>query len=86
MLKAYVRHDHKEILDKLVDLPMTLTSKLASAVNVDVFGSLSQACTGAKKLTGMNVPKGSSVPVFLIAPVVNDKHLKHATVGHYLTV
>lgn len=84
MLKVYVRHDKKEVLDKLTDLPATITSKLNVPINVDIYASHAQASVNGKKWSSMNLAKGASVPVYLTAPNVNEKYTKQAGMGQYL--
>ena len=72
------------MLDKMVDLPMTIASKLSSPLTVDIYGSQNQAMISGKKCSNLNINKGASVPIFLTAPSVNEKYTKHAGVGQYL--
>lgn len=83
-IKVFIRHDKKEMLDKMVDLPMTIASKLSSPLTVDIYGSQNQAMISGKKCSNLNINKGASVPIFLTAPSVNEKYTKHAGVGQYL--
>jgi len=83
-LKAYIRHDKKDILDKMVDLPMAIASKLSSPLSIDIYASQAQALISGKKCSILNINKGASVPIFLTSPSVNEKYTKHAGVGQYL--
>ena len=84
-LKVYVRHEKRDILDKLSDLPMTLSTKLSTPVSLDIYASHAQASLGSgKKSTVVNVAKGASIPLYITAPNVNEKHTKHAGQGQYL--
>jgi len=83
-LKAYIRHDKKDILDKMVDLPMAIASKLSSPLSIDIYASQAQALISGKKCSVLNINKGASVPIFLTSPSVNEKYTKHAGVGQYL--
>ncbi|XP_075213625.1 uncharacterized protein LOC142319839 [Lycorma delicatula] len=72
-LKLQVRHERKDLLEKLKDLPMLLSQKLPSQISLDVYASHSQALKNGKKMSGAIVPVGNfSLPVY-IAPLPNDK-------------
>lgn len=84
-LKLQVRHERKELLEKLNELPVLLSQKLASQISLDVYGSHSQAMICGKKMSGAIVPVGNfTLPIYL-APLANDKLIKGATVGQYLS-
>jgi tripeptidyl-peptidase-2 len=83
-LKAYVRHDKKDVLDKLQDMPMTLMTKLSSPISLDIYNSHPQASLSGKKCSSMSLNKGWICPLYLTAPNVNDKYTKHAGMGQYL--
>ena len=83
-MKAYIRHDKKEILDKFTDLPMAVMSKLSSPISIDMYGSHTQASIYGKKCSVLHIAKGASAPIFLTGPGVNDKYAKHAGIGQYL--
>jgi tripeptidyl-peptidase-2 len=72
VLKLHVRHERKDLLDKMLDQPLLLSQKLPAALTLDVYASQTQATTGGKKMTGAILPQGHIVP-FYIAPLTNDK-------------
>ena len=72
VLKLHVRHERKDLLDKLTDQPLLLSQKLPAPVSLDVYASQTQATTNGKKMVGATIPQGHIVPIY-IAPLVNDK-------------
>ncbi|XP_039278356.1 tripeptidyl-peptidase 2 isoform X2 [Nilaparvata lugens] len=84
VLKLQIRHEKRELLDKLVDLPILLRHKLPSPITVDVYASYSQAVINGKKMASAVLPVAKPHPIY-IAPIPNDKLLKSATVGQYLS-
>ncbi len=72
VLRLHVRHEKKELLDKLVDLPVLVSQKLATALTLDVYSTHSQAILQGKKLTSMTLQKGLPVPIY-IAQLQADK-------------
>merc|ERR1719273_1593562 len=64
---------------------MTISFKLSSPISLDSYSSFSQASIFGKKASSINVAKGSTVPIYLSAPNVNDKYTKHAVLGQYLS-
>ncbi|KAJ8670647.1 hypothetical protein QAD02_001906 [Eretmocerus hayati] len=84
-LKMQLRHEKKEALDRLTDMPILLTQKLGSQVTLDVYASQSQALIGGKKMVAASIPPGHVLPLF-IAPLLNESKIsKGATLGTYLT-
>ncbi|PSN55100.1 hypothetical protein C0J52_01886, partial [Blattella germanica] len=53
VLKLHVRHEKKDLLDKLVDQPLLLSQKLPAPVTLDVYASQTQATTNGKKMVGL---------------------------------
>jgi tripeptidyl-peptidase-2 len=72
VIRLHVRHEKKEYLDKLSDVPLLLQQKLSNAINLDVYNSYLQAIVAGKKA---NVSHGlhSTVMPFYIAPLPADK-------------
>ena len=67
-----VRHEKKELLEKLKDLPLLVKHKLGSSISLDVYSSHAQAMIGGKKFPPTNVGVGNRVPVY-ITPLADDK-------------
>ncbi|KAL0268476.1 UNVERIFIED_CONTAM: hypothetical protein PYX00_010404 [Menopon gallinae] len=85
VLKLHVRHEKKDILDKLSDLPLLVSQKLANSVNMDVYGSQSDAMICGKKMSRALLPaSGQMIPIY-IGPLPSEKVSKLSTVGQYLT-
>jgi len=82
-VRASVRHEKRELVDKFMDTPMLVSSKLSSPISLDVYSSQHQAQISGKKGSSMIVLPGRSTPVY-IAPLSTDKHSKGATLGQYL--
>ena len=72
VLKLHIRHEKKDLLDKMVDQPLLLNQKLPSALSLDVYGSWAQATTSGKKLEKGSLPQGQTVPIY-IAPLTDDR-------------
>jgi len=72
VLKLHVRHEKRDLLDKMVDQPLLLNQKLPSALSLDVYGSWAQATTSGKKLEKGSLPQGQTVPVY-ITPLADDR-------------
>ncbi|XP_041482803.1 tripeptidyl-peptidase 2-like isoform X1 [Lytechinus variegatus] len=84
-LRLQVRHDKKEMLDKLKDMVLLIDQKLSSSLSVDVYQTVNGALNGKAKFgSTMTVPRGSSVPLF-IPPIPDDKLPKGASLGQILT-
>ena len=85
VLKVYVRHERRDLLDSLQDLPMTISFKLSSPISLDCYNSFTQASIFGKKSSTISVPKGSTVPIYLASANVSDKYTKHAALGQFLS-
>ncbi|XP_044257538.1 tripeptidyl-peptidase 2 isoform X2 [Tribolium madens] len=74
VIRLHVRHEKKEYLDKLTEIPLLLQQKLSNAITLDVYSSYSQAAIAGKK---SNVSHGlhSTVIPFYIAPLPADKFI-----------
>ena len=84
-LRLQVRHDRKEMLDKLKDMVLLIDQKLSSSLSVDVYQTVNGALNGKAKFgSTMTVPRGGSVPVF-VPPIPDDKLPKGASLGQILT-
>ncbi|KAL1115752.1 hypothetical protein AAG570_006042 [Ranatra chinensis] len=84
-IRQQVRHEKRDLLDKLTDIPMLIAQKLPNPVSLDVYSSHSQALVGGKKLSFATIPSGKyRLPIY-VAPLHNDKLLKGVTVGQYFS-
>ncbi|KAH0553976.1 tripeptidyl-peptidase 2 isoform X2 [Cotesia glomerata] len=83
-LKMHVRHEKKDLLERLTEMAILLSQKLSSPVSLDVYANHSQAIVGGKKMVAATVPPGHILPVY-IAPMNNESKIsKAATLGTYL--
>ncbi|RZC37164.1 tripeptidyl-peptidase 2 [Asbolus verrucosus] len=85
VIRLHVRHEKKEYLDKLSEVPLLLQQKLSSTISLDVYSSYSQAAISGKKT---NVSHGlhSTVMPFYISPLPTDKFVaKSNNPAHLLT-
>ena len=84
VVRAHVRHEKREYVERFQDTSLSVSSKLSSALTLDVFSSAGQAQVGGKKCGTMSVAPGRPSPVY-VAPLNTDKHSKGATLGQYLS-
>lgn len=68
-----MRHDRKDLLEKLQDMPMTLTQKLATPICMDIYSCVCQALTGGKKTNTISLHAGNAMCPLFIAPLTQDK-------------
>lgn len=72
-VKVQVRHEKKDLLEKLNEATLTVAFKLSSILSLDVFSSYKGALLGEKKVTSCSVPALRTIP-FYIAPLNNEKY------------
>ncbi|KAK2578923.1 hypothetical protein KPH14_011132 [Odynerus spinipes] len=87
-LKMHVRHEKKDLLERLTDMPLLLSQKLSNPICLDVYASQSQAIIGGKKMVAASIPPGHILPLY-VAPMSNENNTenkisKGATLGSYL--
>ncbi|XP_076685935.1 tripeptidyl-peptidase 2-like isoform X2 [Andrena cerasifolii] len=83
-LKMHVRHEKKDLLDRLTDMPLLLSQKLSNPITLDVYASQSQAIIGGKKMVAASISPGHILPLY-VAPMTNESKIsKGATLGSYL--
>jgi len=83
ILKAHIRQEKKDLLDRFTETPLLVYSKLSSAISLDVYAAHSEAIVGGKKFTSVTGCPGKTTTLY-IAPLSSDKHSKGATLGQYL--
>ncbi|XP_072034385.1 tripeptidyl-peptidase 2-like isoform X2 [Amphiura filiformis] len=83
-LRLQVRHEKKELLEKLKDMVMLIDQKLSSSLTVDTYPTVAGALIGKSKFTTMSLQPGTSGSVF-IPPIPDDKLPKGASLGQMLT-
>ncbi|GFO43768.1 tripeptidyl-peptidase 2-like [Plakobranchus ocellatus] len=79
-----VRHERRELLEKVKDVVLLAKMKLASPVSVDLYGTWQAALTGGKKLNSFVAHQGRCYPLF-VPPVPEDKFPKGCTPGWYIS-
>lgn len=84
-IRLHVRCEKRDLLDKLSDLPMSLSSKLSSSVGMDIYSSFAQASTFGKKISSFTLSKGATQPIYIAPLSSGDKYTKNATLGQYLS-
>ncbi|KAG7205321.1 hypothetical protein KM043_007323 [Ampulex compressa] len=83
-LKMQVRHEKKDLLERLTDMTLLLNQKLSNSISLDVYASHSQAIIGGKKMVSGSIPAGHILPLY-IAPLLNETKIpKNATLTGYL--
>ncbi|XP_042212595.1 tripeptidyl-peptidase 2-like isoform X1 [Homarus americanus] len=75
-VRLHVRHERPDLLEKLSDLPLTVLTKLAQEVKLDIYTSFNAAVTSGKKAQPMTLSTGTNQPIYLTAPSLSDKTLK----------
>ncbi|XP_017876642.1 tripeptidyl-peptidase 2 isoform X2 [Ceratina calcarata] len=85
-LKIHVRHDKKDLLDKLTEMPFLLNYKLSNPISLDIYASQSQAMISGKKMIAASVPPGHILPLY-VAPISNENNAENkvsrgATLGN----
>ncbi|KAL3846837.1 hypothetical protein ACJMK2_017791 [Sinanodonta woodiana] len=83
-LMIQVRHEKRDLLEKLKDMTVLMNQKLASAVTFDLYGTWQNAMVGGKKLSSLYLHKKEIYPIFT-APIPDDKIPKSASAGSYLS-
>ncbi|XP_058803991.1 tripeptidyl-peptidase 2 isoform X2 [Phymastichus coffea] len=83
-LKMQIRHEKRDLLDRLTEMPLLLVQKLGKEINLDIYASHLQALAGGKKMISASIPPGHILPLY-IAPLANESKIsKGATLGAYL--
>ncbi|XP_050475739.1 tripeptidyl-peptidase 2 isoform X1 [Bombus huntii] len=75
-LKIHVRHEKKDLLDRLTEMPFLLSHTLSNPISLDVYASQSQAIIGGKKMIAASVPPGHILPLY-IAPLSNENNAEN---------
>ncbi|XP_058459815.1 tripeptidyl-peptidase 2 [Malaya genurostris] len=71
-VRLQVRHEKKELLEKVSETNMLANIKLANTMSVDIYRSYNQAIVNGKKIASCTYPAGSTRPIYL-APISNEK-------------
>ncbi|CAH0562147.1 unnamed protein product [Brassicogethes aeneus] len=85
-IKLQVRHDKKDLLEKLNEQPILIQQKLSSNLNLDIYNTHSHALTGGKKAGVTHVNNPNAQTQFYIAPLASDKFpAKSNNTAHFFT-
>jgi len=85
VIKAQVRHDAKDQLEKLKDVPLIVSHKLGQPVTLELFANKNHAVVnGGKKFSSSILNRGTEVALYC-ALLSDDKLPKGWSAGHYLT-
>lgn len=72
VVRLQIRHERRDLLDKVNEVNVLVTFKLAAAVSLDVYRSYTCAVRASKKCTSVPVPPNTVVPIY-VALLSNDK-------------
>lgn len=72
VIRLQVRHEKKELLEKVNEATLLTTFKLSSSLSMDTYASYRAAVLGEKKLSCCSIAGGRTVPIY-VAPLSNDK-------------
>ncbi|CAB0004044.1 unnamed protein product [Nesidiocoris tenuis] len=68
VIRQQIRHEKKDLLEKLTDLPLLVYQKLSNPLTLDVYASHSLALTQGKKMSsGLVPPDRLRVPIYITA-------------------
>lgn len=71
VIRLQIRHEKKELLEKVSEATMIAAFKLPAAITMDVFASFKSAVTASKKCGAFTIYNGVR-PIY-IAPLANEK-------------
>lgn len=71
-VRVQVRHEKKELLEKVNEATITASFKLSAPLSLDIFTTYRAALLGEKKVTACSIPPLHSVP-FYISQLTNEK-------------
>lgn len=72
-IKMHVRHERRELLEKIVDLPIQLVQKLQNSLSLDVYNNHHQATIFGKKSSNFIITPNSDLITLNIGSLSNDK-------------
>lgn len=74
-IKMQIRHERRELLEKIVDIPIQLVQKLQNQISLDVYNSQHQATIFGKKSSSLVITPNSEVVTLSIGSLPNDKYV-----------
>lgn len=72
VIRLQVRHEKKELLEKISDATMVVTMKLPNNISLDFYLTYNNAITCSKKLPVCQLRGGVMTPIY-VAPLSNEK-------------
>lgn len=75
IVKMHVRHERRDLLEKITDLPIQLIQKLQNQISLDVYGTHHQATIFGKKVSNFIISPISSLITLHIGSLSNDKYV-----------
>lgn len=77
-IKLQVRHEKKDLLEKVNETVLQASFKMANSLNLDIYKSFNNAViANNKKITSFPMTGGSTKPIF-VAPLATEKITKNA--------
>lgn len=74
-IKMHVRHERRELLEKIIDLPIQVVQKLQNQINLDVYSNHHQATIFGKKSPVFIMAPNSPLCNLNIGSLSNDKYV-----------
>lgn len=71
----HVRHERRELLEKIIDLPIQLVQKLQNQLSLDVYSSHHQATIFGKKSSNFIITPNNNLVTLTIGSLVSDKYV-----------
>ncbi|KAF0761000.1 tripeptidyl-peptidase 2, partial [Aphis craccivora] len=85
-IKMHVRHERRELLEKIIDLPIQVVQKLQNPISLDVYSSHHQATIFGKKCSTFVIAPNSDLCRLYIGSLSNDKIISLKLIaGHCLS-
>uniref|UniRef100_T1IXT2 Tripeptidyl-peptidase 2 n=1 Tax=Strigamia maritima TaxID=126957 RepID=T1IXT2_STRMM len=83
IIRMHVRHDKRDLLEKLADVVVLVQQRLTSQLSLDAYPSYSNALILGKKFVSHSMSPGSVCPIYF-TPLPVDKIPKNGGAGQYL--
>jgi tripeptidyl-peptidase-2 len=74
-IKMHIRHERRELLEKIIEIPIQLVQKLQNQISLDVYSSHHQATIFGKKSSSLVITPNSEVVTLSIGSLPNDKYV-----------
>jgi tripeptidyl-peptidase-2 len=75
VVKLQVRHEKKDLLEKISEATMLVNLKLSSSISLDIYPSYNQAMIQGKKMSPFKMCARTSKPIYVV-PLSNEKMTK----------